>query len=391
MIKKIKKHSRIRGNYKRMKIVADDRIPFLKGVFEPFAEMVYIAGNKIKKADIVDADILITRSITQCNAKLLEGSSVKLIATATIGDNHIDKAFCFNNNIKWTSAKGCNASAVEQYVTSALLSFAEKKKINLKKLIIGIIGVGNIGSKIKNAAELLGMRVLLNDPPRAEKEGDENFEKLDDILKKADIITLHVPLTTDGKHPTYHLANEKFFLKFDKPVIFINTSRGEVVDTIALKNAIKKGNVASSVIDVWESEPEVDLNLIKLVDISTPHIAGYSLEGKANATSMVVNAISDFFDFGIKVWHPELSENKSIIELNCTGLNYQEVLLKAVKQTYNIWEDDEKFRLSPLSFNDLRNNYKFRREFNAYKLKLINCEKDIGEKLSKIGFNFVIR
>ncbi|MCD4664142.1 MAG: 4-phosphoerythronate dehydrogenase [Bacteroidales bacterium] len=374
-----------------MKIVADDRIPFLKGVFEPFANIIYIAGDRITNADLINTDALVTRSVTQCNAGLLEGSSVKLIATATIGDDHIDKEFCKKNKIEWVSAKGCNARAVVQYVTAALLSIAEKKNLDLKQLTIGIIGVGNIGSKIKNTAELLGIRVLLNDPPRAEKEGNENFAELDTLLESADVITLHVPLATGGKHPTYHLADEHFFLKFDKPVIFVNTSRGEVVDTTALKNAINRGSVDSSIIDVWESEPKVDLNLIKLADITTPHIAGYSLEGKATATLMVVNAISDFFGFGIKAWYPELSEIKSIIELNCTGLNYQEVLLKAVKQTYNIWEDDEKFRLSPLSFNDLRNNYKFRREFSAYKLKLTNCKTDIGEKLSKIGFNFVIR
>ncbi len=372
-----------------MKIVADDRIPFLKGVFEPFARVVYLPGKQICKGELLDADVLITRSVTKCDAALLDGTSVKLIATATIGDDHIDKIFCKKNGITVATATGCNASAVEQYITSALLILAEKKQFSIKGLKLGVVGVGNVGSRVKNVAELLGMKTLLNDPPRVEIEGKSGFVDLDELLEESDLITLHVPLTFDGNYPTYHLADDIFFSKIKKPVVFINSSRGKVVETTALKNAIKNGKIRASVIDVWENEPDIDLELLDVIDIATSHIAGYSLEGKARATQMTVETVSKCFGFRIGNWLPHMDEEQEFIEIDCTGLDEQNILFNTVIRSYDILKDDEMLRKIPENFELLRSDYNFRREYSFYKAKLENCKKGIKGKLKEIGFKVV--
>jgi len=335
-----------------LKIVADSKIPFLENVFSSSVEVVFLPGNQISKNDLLDADALITRSITKCDASLLENTKVRFIATATIGDDHIDKGFCERNDIKWASARGCNAGAVEQYVLAALLSFAKNSKMSsLSGLCIGVIGVGNIGSRIEKIAKAFGMRVLLNDPPRADREGNEKFTSLDKLLQEADIITLHVPLILEGNRRTFHLADKSFFKKAKKSFVFINSSRGEVVETDALKNAIRTKKVRFSVIDVWENEPKIDNELLGLTDIATPHIAGYSVEGKANGTAMSVNAISRFFDLGLDKWSPGIGKPvQDTIFVDCNGKDSLEVISEIVKLTYDIEKDDSKFRDSIKQF-----------------------------------------
>ncbi len=373
----------------RFSIIADDKIPFLKGIFEPYADVVYLPGNQITKNTLTNADAIIIRSVTQCNASLLNGTPVKFIATATIGDDHIDKVYCEANGIFWVSSNGCNASAVEQYFTSALLILAEKKEISLKHKTIGIIGVGNIGSKVAKVANILGMNVLLNDPPRARKEGHRDFTELDRILKDADIITLHVPLTLEGEDKTFHLADDNFFKKLKKHIIFINTSRGPVVESGALKNAIKKGKILASAIDVWENEPDIDKELLENVDIATPHIAGYSIEGKANGTAMSVKAISKFFNLSLDDWFPAHIEKpgEKIITIDCENKTDREIIFTAVNKTYDILRDDRKFRDEPDKFELLRSNYKFRWEYGAYKLRVLNCQEVSLRKLKTMGFD----
>ncbi len=370
-----------------MKIVADDRIPFLKGVFEPFAQVVYLPGKQICNDDLSDADALITRSVTKCDTALLDGTPVKLIATATIGDDHIDKIFCKKNGITVVAAVGCNASAVEQYVISALLTLVERMQFSIKGLKLGVVGVGNVGSRVKYVAELLGMKTLLNDSPRAEKEGKNGFVDLDELLEESDIITLHVPLTYDSDYPTYHLADDVFFPKIRKPVVFINSSRGKVVDTDALKDAIQKGKIRASVIDVWENEPDIDRELLNIVDIATPHIAGYSLEGKARATQMAVEGVSKHFGFGLQFRIPEPEGEKQLIDIDCSGKSVQTVVFEAVSSSYNILDDDKLLRKEPGDFEALRRNYQFRREFGNFRLRLVNCGEDVINILKGIGFD----
>jgi erythronate-4-phosphate dehydrogenase len=369
-----------------MKIVADHKIPFLEGVFEPFAEVLYLPGDKIKKAQLKDSDALLTRSITQCNSELLEGTSVKLIASATIGDDHIDKEFCFRNNIKWTTAQGCNANAVVQYFTSALLSASDKAGFVVKNKTIGIIGVGNIGSKVEKVCRALGMKVLLNDPPLERLEGKMNFTDLEIIQKEADIITLHVPLTYGGTDKTFHLLDQDFIDKLLKPIILINTSRGPVTDSEALKYGKEQGKIIHAILDVWESEPHIDPKVLELATIGTPHIAGYSIEGKAKATEMVVHSVSDFFNLPLKNWKPDLGLKNEILEIDLKDLNKQQSLQKVFRAVYDIHKDDELLRKNPSDFERVRGSYIFRRENAGYNLSLKKSNTEAEKVLMELGF-----
>ncbi|RLD54323.1 MAG: erythronate-4-phosphate dehydrogenase [Bacteroidetes bacterium] len=374
-----------------LKIVADSKIPFLENVFSSNVEMVFLPGNQISKNDLLDADAIITRSITKCDASLLENTKVRFIATATIGDDHIDEGFCEKNSIKWASAGGCNSGAVEQYVLAALLSFAKNSNMSsLSGLCIGIIGVGNIGSRIEKVAKVLGMKVLLNDPPRAEKEGNQNFTSLDELLKKADIVTMHVPLILEGKYKTFHLVDKPFFEKAEKSLMFINSSRGGIVDTEALKNAIQSSKVKFSVIDVWENEPNIDSGLLKMTDIATPHIAGYSIEGKANGTAMSVNAISRFFDLGLDKWSPEIGKpGQNTVFVDCYGKNDLEVISEIVNVTYDIEKDDRGLRASFKQFESIRGKYSFRYEPGAFSVELKNSNEVLIDQINKLGFKTI--
>lgn len=371
-----------------MKIIIDDKIPYIKGALEPFAEVIYLPGNKTTPEMVKDADAIITRTRTICNEKLLAGSTVKFIATATIGFDHIDTKYCEQSGIAWTNAPGCNSKSVEQYIASALMALAEKNNFSLTEKTIGIVGVGNVGSKVARLCEILGMRVLLNDPPRSRAEGGKRFVELDDILEKADIITLHVPLNPDGIDKTFHLADESFFAKAKKHPIIINSCRGEVTETQALKSALKSGLVSGAVIDCWENEPELDHELLALVDLGTPHIAGYSKDGKANGTSMSVRALSKFFNLGIDNWKCtgiELPESIEIF-IDGTGKTTQQVLTEAIFATYDIRKDDKQLRSSVETFEKQRGDYPVRREFPIFDVICkINNIKTI-DKLKKLGF-----
>lgn len=253
-----------------MKFVVDDKIPYLKGILEPFGAVLYLPGHLTTRAIVHDADVIITRTRTICNEALLKGSSVKFIATATIGYDHIDTSYCDQAGIQWTNAPGCNSKSVEQYIASALFTLAQQKGFNLCEKTIGIVGVGQVGSKVAKVCRLLGMKTLLNDPPRARKEGSDGFSSLQEIQNQADIITLHVPLNLTGEDCTYHLANEDFFNALKKNPILFNTCRGEVLDTTAAKKAFKEAKIAGMVIDCWENEPNLDLELLEMVELATP-------------------------------------------------------------------------------------------------------------------------
>ena len=226
-------------------------------------EIEYHRGSEITKEIAQDADALIIRTRTKCNEELLKNSKIKFIGTATIGIDHIDTVFCESNGIKWFNAPGCNSSSVQQYLTSALLTLSKLKNLELDKMTIGIVGVGNVGSKVEKIAKILGMKVLLNDPPRERTEGSKKYVSLDHLIEKSDIITFHVPLNRNGIDKTFHLADEVFFRKFNKGKILINTSRGEVIETSAFKRKIITGKVTACVLDVWENEPNIDLGFTK--------------------------------------------------------------------------------------------------------------------------------
>ena len=275
-----------------MKLVIDNKIPYIRDAIASMAvEATYLDGSSITAADVKDADALIVRTRTQCNEALLKGSRVKFIATATIGYDHIDTHYLDRAGIKWCNCPGCNSGSVAQYVHNCLLLMQHDMQIDLRHTTLGIVGCGHVGSKVMQQALALGMRVIVSDPPL----GGPYSKSLEQLAEKADIITFHVPLTKGTNHPTLHLANERFFNRLERRPIIINTSRGAVVDNQALLQALVTGRVRQAVIDTWEGEPHILLPLLQQVYIGTPHIAGYSADGKTNANNMVIEALCHFF------------------------------------------------------------------------------------------------
>lgn len=341
-----------------MKILIDKYIPYLQGAFDNVAEVYYIAHNEFTPERVKSADALIVRTRTKCNKQLLEGSNVKFIASATIGYDHIDGKYCDENGIKWTNAPGCNALSVAQYVASALCFLSKKNKFSLFDKTIGIVGVGAVGSKIEKLAKSFGMKVLLNDPPRARKEGNLDFVRLKDICEQADIITFHPLLNIDGDDKTYHLADKLFFNSLKKKPIIINASRGEIIESKALISAINLGLIADLILDCWEDEPNISPYLLEKCAIATPHIAGYSADGKSNAAAQSVRSVSRFFNLGLDKWKP-----KDIPSIPCisTTDDYDFFL-----QTYDIEKDSMLLKSSPDTFEQQRSFYPFRREPKAY-------------------------
>ncbi|WP_346858063.1 4-phosphoerythronate dehydrogenase PdxB [uncultured Draconibacterium sp.] len=371
-----------------MKIVVDNKIPYIKGALEPFAEVVYLPGSETTKEVVKDADAIVTRTRTICNSSLLEGSKVKYIATATIGFDHIDTDYCDRAGIKWTNAPGCNAESVNQYIASALFSWSMRKRKDLAGLTIGIVGVGNVGSKVARTCEIIGMKVLLNDPPRERMEGSDKFVSLQTIQKQADIITFHVPLNMSGPDSTFHMANETFLQNLDKKPLIINSCRGEVVDTESIYNAIEANDVDGFIVDCWEDEPEINLDLLNQTEYGTPHIAGYSKDGKANGTKMSIQAISRFFELGINDWEPsgvDLPENTTI-KIDGNQRREYSILAEAILSTYDIETDDEALKDTPHLFEKLRGDYPVRREFDTYTIEAKNIEKVTLDKLKALGF-----
>lgn len=347
-----------------MKIIIDNKIPYIKEAVRTIAdEIVYAPGKDFTPELVRDADALIIRTRTHCNRELLEGSRVKFIVTATIGFDHIDTDYCQQTGIEWTNAPGCNSASVAQYVQSSLLIWKSLRNKELGGLTIGIVGVGNVGSKIAKVAQDFGMRVLLNDLPREEKEGSGSFTSLNKIAEECDIITFHVPLYKEGNYKTFHLADREFFQSLKRKPIIINTSRGEVIDTDALLEALNNQTISDAIIDVWEHEPDINRELLEKVMIGTPHIAGYSADGKANATRMSLDAICCFFQIKGKYEINAPAPASPIIYAK----NHEEALL----QIYNPTEDSDRLKSQPELFETLRGDYPLRREEEAY---IINIE-----------------
>jgi erythronate-4-phosphate dehydrogenase len=375
-----------------MRIVADDKIPFLKGALEPYAEVVYIPGKQIKMEMLKDSDALLIRTRTICNENLLEGTSIRFIGTATIGFDHIDTDYCSKNKIIWTNAPGCNSSSVQQYIAAALFRISSEHHFSLKDKTLGIIGVGNVGSKVEKFARSVGMNVLLNDPPRARIEGKKNFHSLNTVLSGSDILTVHVPLNIVGEDQTWHLFNEESFKKIKRGAWFLNSSRGEVTDTYSLKNALYSGMLSGAVIDVWENEPNIDPELLQQAFIATPHIAGYSTDGKANGTSMVVNSLTKYFNLPSENWYPSdvPPPASPYISIDCNNKSDEEIIREAVIHTYNIDKDNSRLRLSPQDFERLRGDYPVRREFTSYTINLKDGTEKVLQTMKSIGFRMKI-
>ncbi len=375
----------------KIKIIADNKIPFLRGAFEEVADDIeYLPGSEITNDSVKYADALIIRTRTRCNEELLKDSRVRFIASATIGYDHIDTDYCESEGIRWTNAPGCNSSSVEQYLTAALLTLAEKHNFRLKDKVIGIVGVGNVGQKVSGVANSLGMKVLHNDPPREKNEGSYGFHSLDEIKDQSDIITFHVPLNTGGEYPTLDMVDRNFLNSLKDDVIIINTSRGEIMDENALKQGLSSGKIKDAVIDVWRNEPLIDPELVDKCGIATSHIAGYSVDGKAKGTEMSVRAVSVFFGLKRNNWSPSGLPGPEInnIVIDCGSMDEEEIIREVYSRTYDIMKDDESLRNNLEKFEDLRGSYPVRREPAYYYVRLNNNPFEYLERvLEEMGFS----
>lgn len=337
-----------------MKIIIEANIPFIKDILEPVAQVEYLSSDKIAPETVKDADALLVRTRTECNEHLLKNSKCQFIGTATIGTDHIDKAFCESAGIRVHSAPGCNAPAVAQYVISAIGYNIQNHIIphySLHSLTIGIVGVGNVGSIVARWAESLGMKVLLNDPPKKRATGDNKYVSLDIIKEQADIITFHTPLTKTGIDKTFYLCNDDFINSTARKPFIINSARGAIADNNALLKALTDKKISGLAIDCWENEPDINNDLLNKAIITTPHIAGYSLEGKMRATSMILEELKNHFNLDIDI---------PVINKPATGS--EDITLQDVMESYNPILDSDNLKNSPEKFEYLRNTYNYRKE-----------------------------
>ena len=343
---------------KTLRIVADRDIPYLKGVLEPYAQMRYLKGSDITHEDVRDAQVIITRTRTRCDRHLLEGSAVQMIATATIGHDHIDLDYCAQHGIEVATAAGCNARAVLQYVMGALTTLARTDGWNPTEKTLGVVGVGNVGSLIYHYSELFGFRVLGCDPPKKRENPALPYLPLEEMLPQCDIVTLHTPLIETGPDRTRGMASERFFAQMKPGSIFINSSRGPVLEDTALLQAIQQGIVTRSVIDTWNHEPAINRELLQSVTFATPHIAGYSRQGKAAGTADVVEAISRRFSLPLRGWYPsEVDPTRPDETLSW------ETLGETIPAYFNIERHSNFLKTHPGAFEEWRNHYDYRTEF----------------------------
>ena len=378
-----------------MKFVVEKNIPFAEQAFSSLGEVRVLSSVDFTKDSVRDADVLVIRSETNANRSLLEGSSVRFVGTATIGTDHIDIEYLRIKGITFASAPGCNANSVKEYFIAALLQLANEQQFTLKGKSIGVVGVGNVGRKVIHAAEALGMIVLQNDPPRARNEQTDQFHPLDELMD-ADIITIHTPLTRDGDDPTYHLFDETRIKKMKPGIIFMNTARGAVVETEALKKAIESRRISYTVLDVWENEPVIDEPLVACTTIATPHIAGYSLEGKVNGVTMVRDAVCKHFGID-NPWSPEAFITppvNAVIRLPEKFRTLEESLHYVIRQCYDIAFDNESLkRLATIPrdargvfFRGLRSKYRVRSEFSNFTVILSKAHIQYRDVFTAIGF-----
>ncbi len=376
-----------------MKIVADVNIPLVSEVFSDFGEVQTLSGRSITAAHLRDAEILLVRSVTRVDESLLKDSKVRFVGTATIGVDHIDTQFLRNSSIGFAYAAGSNADSASQYVVSALIEYSKSHNVNLADKTLAIIGVGNVGSRVLKAAQILGMKCLLCDPPKKRLTGSDLYLSLPEALSEADFITIHVPLEYDGSDSTYHLISDQAFSFVKEGAVFINTSRGKVVDESALLSAC--GKLGGMILDVWYNEPNINRDLIRLATIATPHIAGYSARGKRLGTRMIYDSACAYF-FAENKWQ----EHAADVVNPCTIVDVTgslDPLYDAISQTYPIMRDDATLRKgAQISqekvgdyFDGLRKNYPHRDEFSEREVrcKVGSCDQGALDVLGALGFN----
>ncbi len=372
-----------------LNIVCDESIPFGPEAFSQFGSVITFPGREITPDLLKSTDVLIVRSITKVDEELLKNTPVKFVGTATIGTDHIDTDYIKRSGIHFASAAGCNSNSVKEYVLTAIFELSVKYNFIIEGMVIGIFGAGNIGSKVRSAAEALGMKVLVSDPPLYRKTGDRKYNSLRS-LSECDVVTLHVPLTFDGEDKTFRLIDEEKIRSLKENAILINTSRGGVVDERGLLKACAKKNIRK-VFDVWENEPDFNTGFADVCDIATPHIAGYSYEGKVNGTRMIYNSLCDYLG-AARSWTASLLPVNNPVIVTANDVSDEKFFYQITSSAYNIMKDDERFREGARSANPgkefdlIRKNYPVRREFSNYRVRTGGQNKNLLQKVEKTGF-----
>jgi erythronate-4-phosphate dehydrogenase len=377
-----------------LKIILDRNTPLAAPAFESIGDVTLLETREITSRAVRDADILVVRSETKVNSALLEGSRVRFVGTVTIGTDHIDIPYLESRGIGFASAPGSNANSVKEYLLAALLELSKRRGFSFRGKTLGVVGVGNIGGKVVAMAADLGLTVLQNDPPLARQSRQPHYLSLDDLMS-AEILTLHVPLTRVGEDATYHLFGRRRIAAMKPGAMLINSSRGSVVETAALRDALRSGHLCAAVLDVWEDEPAIDAELLDLVTLGTPHIAGYSLDGKVNAIRMIREAVCKFLRDG-STWDPEgemPAPEVGEISLQPGG-SYEELLRSAVQSCYDIALDDRNLRRMldvprpsrAHFFAELRSGYRLRREFPTVRVNVPPGLESLRKAIEAAGF-----
>jgi erythronate-4-phosphate dehydrogenase len=379
-----------------VRILVDSKLPFVEELFGHFGAVVVLDTQAITNKSVHDADALVIRSETRVDGSLLEGSRVRFVGTATIGTDHVDTEYLRARGISFANAPGSNANSVAEYLVAALLELEERLGFRLKGGTLGVVGVGNTGRRVAKMAEGLGMQLLLNDPPLARETGDTRYRPLDELMS-ADILTLHVPLTREGVDKTFHLFDEARLSRMKPGSILINTSRGGVVNTAALKNSLKEQRLSACVLDVWEDEPMIDPELLSLATIGTPHIAGYSFDGKVNAATMIARELARFL--GADAKSVQSVGDHSMRSIAPAAGNTEDTLRSVVREVYNITLDDRTLRRMltlpsadhGVYFRSLRAHYPKRIEFSHFSVLLTRHDETLERAFTALGFRLARR
>jgi len=381
-----------------MIILADENIPLANSLFDPLGEVRCMPGRRIAPEHVRDVDVLLVRSVTRVDEALLKNSRVQYVGTATIGTDHLDTAYLDRRGIRWCAAPGCNAGAVADYVLSSLLTIVRERKVFLRELTLGVVGCGNVGSLVASRARALGMEVIENDPPLERQTKATRYRPLRDVFN-ADVITLHTPLTKEGPDATHHMVGHRFLNRMRDYACLINTSRGAVVDNTILKTFLG-GEYTNAILDVWEHEPAIDPDLVKKVYLATPHIAGYSLDGKIRGTWMVYRQVCEWLGREVASSLKALLDAApaSELQIDARGLGDDLVVGKAMTHVYTPLTDDAFFRGHwtahenedlAVHFDACRRKYRTRREFSSTTVHLKNGTNQQIEMLRGIGFKVI--
>ena len=384
-----------------MLIVADENIPLLDAFFGDIGEIRRVTGRTLTRDQVEDADILLVRSVTPVGPGLLEGARVKFVGTTTIGTDHVDLDWLEQQGIAFAAAPGCNASSVAEYVLSVLSLFAERQgRDDWSSLSVGIVGVGNVGGALARVLDRLGFEVRLCDPPRqdAEPESDEAFVSLAEALE-CDVVTLHTPLTRTGAHATHHMISSAELAALRPDQLLINSGRGEVIDNQALKHRLEQADAPLAALDVWEGEPRIDPELVALTWLATPHIAGYSLEGKVQGTEMIYQALSQFLGLPVRKKAGQFLPEPAMSKVSFTSNAAEDAAIRiALRACYDPRQDDARLRLAMtgtpeergMAFDQLRRDYPVRRECSSLKVQLKGSSKSLQDSFKAIGFKLKI-